>query len=148
MSLKDQLTDDYKIAMKARETERVSVIRMVRAAIINAEKEKGDELTDEEVAVIIGSEARRRRESIAAYEESGHKELAAKERFELEMLLSYLPEQLSQDELTQAATTIIEQIGAVGIGDFGKVMGTLMSQVKGRADGNVVNETVRKLLGG
>lgn len=146
MGLKEKLLEDLKGAMRSREELRMSVIRMVRAAVVNAEKERRRELSDEEVLEVIWREIKRRMEAASEYEKGGRTDLAEKERKEAEILRSYLPEQLSEEEIRDLARRAIEEVGAVGRRDMGKVMGNIMPQVRGRAEGSVVSEVVRKLL--
>lgn len=146
MGLKERLLQDLKEAMRARDELRVSVIRMLRAAVVNAEKEKRRELSDDEVLEVISREVKRRLEAASEYERAGRQDLAEKERKEAEILRSYLPEQLSEEEIRELARKVIEEVGAVGRRDMGKVMGNIMPRVRGRADGKVVSEIVRQLL--
>ena len=146
MGLKEKLLEDLKEAMRAKDELKVSVIRMARAAIVNAEKERRRELSDDEILEVISREVKRRVEAAEEYERAGRGDLAEKERKEAEILRSYLPEQLSEEEIRELAKKVIEEVGAVGRRDMGKVMGKLMPQVRGRAEGRVVSEIVRGLL--
>lgn len=151
MSLADQITDDLKTAMKARDKERTAALRQILAGIKNLRVEEGRggaEVTDEEVTTLLTREAKMRRESIETYTEAGREELAAKERAELDVINSYLPEQMGSDEIRTLVTEVVEATGANDPGDLGKVMGQLMPRVKGRADGKLVNQIVREELGG
>ncbi len=150
MSLATQIEHDLKTAMKARDAEATATLRLVLAAMKNlrAEAGHGAELTDEEMIELLGREAKRRAEAAEAYDEAGREDLAGKERRELELLRSYLPAQLGDDELGEIVDEAISETGASGPGDIGKVMGTLMPRVKGRADGKAVNALVRERLGG
>ncbi len=148
--LRDRLERDYRDALKARESGRVSVIRMVKAAIQNAEKARGEPLTDAEVAGVLTKETKLRRESLSEFERGGRPDLAAVESDALAVLGSYLPEQLSEQEIRGL---VVEAIGRLPAGQrsspraaVGLVMRELMPQVRGRADGSAVNEIVRAEL--
>lgn len=151
MSLAEQISEDLKTAMKARDKVRTATLRQVLAAIKNlrvAEGRAGAEVTDAEVTGLIGKEAKKRRESIATYTDAGREELASAEQAELEVLSEYLPEQMSEEEIRALVQRTVADVGASGPGDLGTVMGALMPQVKGKADGKLVNEIVRATLGG
>ena len=148
MTLKTRLMEDLKRAMREGDEVRKSTIRMVRAAIVNAEKEAGKPLDDEGVIAVLQREVKRRRDAIAAFEQGGREDLAAKERAELAVLEAYLPRMLTPQEIEAAAKEVIAEVGAKGMGDMGPVMRTLMGRLKGRADGRQVSEIVRRLLAG
>lgn len=147
--LKEKLNDDLKSAMLSKDAEKLSTIRMLKSAIQYHEIQKGGagyEATDEDVLEVIGREVKKRRESIELYEKGGRQELADKEKQELELLQAYLPEQMNEDEIKEIVKNAIEQIGASSMQDMGKLMGVIMPQVKGKADGNLVNKIVRESL--
>lgn len=146
--LADQIQSDLKTAMKARDTQAVAALRMVLARIkeTRVSAGHGDEVTDEEVQTLIGREAKRRTEAAQAFSDAGRDELAAKEEAELAILQRYLPQQMSDDELTAVIDETIAATGASSAGDFGKVMGAVMPKVKGHADGARVNALVRERL--
>ncbi len=146
MSLKEQLADDLKTAIRQRDEARKSAIRMATWAIKNAEVEKGAALSDTDVLALIGREAKRSRESIAEFEKANRQDLVAKEQAELRVLQSYLPAQMSRDEITQAAREAISEVGAGGPRDKGKVMPVLIGRLAGRAEGREINEVVTELL--
>ncbi len=146
MSLKEQLADDLKTAIRQRDEARKSAIRMATWAIKNAEVEKGAALSDTDVLALIGREAKRSRESIAEFEKANRQDLVAKEQAELSVLQSYLPAQMSRDEITQAARQAISEVGAGGPRDKGKVMPVLIARLAGRAEGRDINEVVTELL--
>ncbi len=146
MSLKSQLQADLKDALRARDERRKSVIRMTLAAIVNAEVEHGGELGDRHEAAVVHREARKRNETIAELRGADRPELLAKEEAELAILDEYLPQQMSRDEIADEARPVIAQVGATGMAQMGSVMRELMPQLKGRADGRVVNLVVRELL--
>ena len=151
-ALKDQLRADLTTSMKARDTERSGTLRMLMTAIGNAEVAGKDrvELNDEQVLAVLTTEAKKRREAATAFDEGGRTEMAAKERSELEVIVTYLPEQLSPEEVADIVRKAVEQTGAAGEGmrAMGKVMGVVSPQVKGRADGGVVAAEVKRQLAG
>ena len=146
MTLMEQLTADMKEAMKQGEKERLSVIRLVRGAVRQAEIDGKKTLTDDEVLGVIGKEVKMRRDSIEEFKRGGRADLVEKTQAEIAVLMPYLPEQLSADEIKKIVEEVISSVGAASSKDMGKVMGALMPRVKGRADGKLVNETVRALL--
>lgn len=149
MSLKEQLTEDMKQAMKAKEAGklRLSVIRMVRAAIKNDEINHKKELSEEEVLAIVNKELKMRRDSLEEFQKAGRQDLADQLEQEIAVLLPYLPVQLSAEEIRELAGKAVADSGAASAKDIGKVMALLMPKVKGRADGKLVNSIVRELLG-
>ena len=152
MKLKEKIEQDFKEAFKNKEEIRLSALKMLRAAISNAEIEKrgkgeGDELSDEEIEAVVSKEAKKRREALEIYEREGREDLAERERKELEVLSAYLPEQLSEEEVRRLAEEAIKEAGASGPKEMGKVMAVLMPKVKGRADGSLVSRIVKELLG-
>ena len=146
MSLMEQLTADMKEAMKKGEKERLSVIRLVRGAVRQAEIDGKKTLTDDEVIAVIGKEVKMRRDSIEDFARGGRTDLVKKTQAEIAVLMPYLPKQLSTDEVKKIVADVIAAVGASTAKDMGKVMGALMPRVKGRADGKLVNEIVRSLL--
>ncbi len=146
MSLMEQLTADMKEAMKKGEKERLSVIRLVRGAVRQAEIDGKKTLTDDEVIAVIGKEVKMRRDSIEEFARGGRTDLVKKTQAEIAVLMPYLPKQLSTDEVKKIVADVIAAVGASTAKDMGKVMGALMPRVKGRADGKLVNEIVRSLL--
>lgn len=135
--------------LKAGDKFRVDTLRYLISALHNAQikKGRGEPLTEEEVADVLAKQAKQRRESIAAYEGGGRKDLAEKEKKELEVIEEYLPDQLSDEEIRQLVEEAIREVIAKGPQDVGKVMAFLMPKVKGRADGTLVNRTVKEMLG-
>ncbi len=148
MSLKEQLTADMKEAMKNKEKERLAVIRMVRGAIRQQEIDGQKELGEEDVIAVISKEVKMRRDSIEEFQKGGREDLVEKTQAEIDVLLPYLPAQLSEDEVRELVKTAVEQTGAATPKDMGKVMGVLMPKVKGRADGKMVNTIVKSFLQG
>lgn len=145
-SLKERLLDDMKTAMKNGEKQRLSVIRMARAAIKNLEIEKRKDLEDDEVIEVLNKEVKQRRDSIIEYKKAGKENIVADLNKEIEILSEYLPEQLSTAELEKLIQELIHLTGASSMQDIGKVMGAIMPKVKGRADGRIVNQLVREKL--
>ncbi|MGI8612411.1 MAG: GatB/YqeY domain-containing protein [Nocardioidaceae bacterium] len=149
--LKDRVRADLTAAMKGREELRASTLRMVLAAITNAEVagKQARQLSDDEVLAVIGSESKKRREAALAFSAGGRPELADKETAEAAILAGYLPEQLSSDEVAAVVTGAVAQVGAAGQGmqAMGRVMGIVQPQVKGRADGSAVAAEVKRQLG-
>ena len=134
--------------MRQREELRRNVLRMTLSAVHNAEIAAGKELDDETVLGVLSTEAKRRRESISEFGKAGRRDLVEKEEAELAVLTPYLPQQLSHEEIVAAARRIIEQTGATSMKDLGKVMPTLMQELRGRADGRAASDAVRELLSG
>lgn len=148
MGLKDRLTKDLKQAMRQRDERRKSTIRLVKAAITNAEIERGRELSDDEVLAVIAKQAKQRRESMAEFAKGGRQDLVDQEEEELQILLSYLPAQMTRDEIEVAARQVVAEVGATSMAQMGQVMRQLMSQLKGKADGSLVNQVVKEILAG
>lgn len=148
MALKERLTDDMKSALRNRETVRLGLVRMIRAQIKNREIAKGSELVDEETVEVVSSLIKSRKEALEFAVKGDRQDLVAQAEEELEILASYLPEQLSEEEIRSVVQEAIDQSGATGPGDLGRVMGAVMPRVKGRADGRLVNTIVRECLAG
>ncbi len=146
MSLQQRLDDDLKVAIKSSDNLKTSAIRMVKAAIKNKQIEKRSELSDEEIISVISTLSKQRRESIELFSKGGREDLAEKEKKELLILQSYLPSQLSPEELDRLIIEAIKEASAEGVRDMGKVMRILMPRLKGAADGKVVNQRVIELL--
>ena len=142
----EQLTADMKEAMKQGEKERLSVIRLVRGAVRQAEIDGKKTLTDDEVVSVINKEVKMRRDSIEEFERGSRPDLVAKAQAEIAILMPYLPEQLSEDAVKTLAEAAVAEVGAQTAKDMGKVMGVLMPRVQGRANGKLVQEIVRSLL--
>ena len=153
MDLRDQLMDDLKEAMRQRDERRKTTIRSVIAAIKKAETEldssgKRVSLDDEDILAVIAKQAKQRQESIAEYQRGGREDLVAEEEAELAILQTYLPQQLTREEIETEARQVIAEVGAESPRDMGKVMKPLMARLRGRADGKEVNQVVRELLAG
>ena len=146
MTLQEKLRADLKQAMKGGDDQRRSLIRLVLAGVKNAEIDKGAPLDDSGVIDVLSREVKRHRESIAEFSKGNRPDLVAQEETELAILLEYLPPQMSRDEIAEAARKVIEQVGARGPGDKGKVMSQLMPQLKGKAEGREISDVVSELL--
>ena len=146
---KQELKEELKKAMLARDTAKTSTLRMVISALGYYEINKGGanyEATPEDVEAVIQKEVKQRRDSIEQFKAGGRDDLVANETNELEMLSAYLPKQLSEEEIRKIVTETISATGATSLQDMGKIMGALMPKVKGKADGNLVNKIVRETL--
>lgn len=146
--LRDQLNAALKEAMVAKDTARRDLIRLLQSALKQVEIDTRKELTDEEALAVIQKEAKKRREAIDEAKKAGRADIIDKEQAELTLIETFLPRQLSLDELKTIAAQIIAEVGATSAKDTGKVMGALMARVKGQADGKLVNQAVRELLNG
>lgn len=147
MSLKETLNNDIKTAMKAKDKETLAVLRMIKTAVQAAEIDKKEELNAEEELTILAREAKQRRESLAEFVKAERDELVAKTEAEIEIVERYLPKQLSVEEVKEVIATVAEKIGATTQKEFGKLMGAVMQELKGKADGNVIKEQVKVHLG-
>lgn len=145
MALVDQLTQDMKAAMKARDKERVQAVRLLLSNVKTLMKDKGD-LSEKDEIAFLSTEAKRRRESIVAYDEAGRDDLSAKEKLELTVIQGYLPEQLSEDEVKTLIAAAIADTGASTRKDFPKVIKAVMPKVKGRFPGKQVKPLIESML--
>ena len=148
MSLKQQLTDDMKTAMKAGEKDRLAVIRLSNAAIKQKEVDERVEMDDAAVVAIVDKLIKQRKDSIAAFESANRTDLADIEKAEMEVLKVYLPERMSEAEVTAAVQAIVAELGAAGPGDMGKVMGAVKTRLAGKADMGEVSAAVKAALAG
>lgn len=147
MSLLERLNEDMKKAMKNREKERLSVIRMIKASLQNEALKLGKkELTEDEELTVLNREVKQRKDSLQEFEKAGRKDLVDKLFAEIKVLEKYLPQQLTPEELETIVKETIAQIGASSKKDVGKAMSAIMPKVKGRADGKLVNQLVQKHL--
>ena len=146
--LQDKVADDLRQAQKSGDKVRVTVLRLVKAGVKNAEIAQGAPIGDAGVIDVITREVKQHRESISEFTKGNRQDLVAKEEAELATLLEYLPKQMSREEVVAIVRQVIEQVGATGPGDKGKVMSQLMPQLKGRADGREANDIVTELLAG
>ena len=146
MGLRDQIPEDLKTALRNRNSLELNVLRMLQAAIKNKEIENKDELNDELVIQVISSEIKKRRDSIEEFIKVGRNDAADIEKSEIDILLKYMPEQLSEEEILEFVKKAISEVGASGLKDLGAVMKVLMPDLKGKADGKMVNKIVREEL--
>ncbi len=146
MSIEKQLLEDMKTAMKAGDKVRLETIRGLRAQLKNAQIEKGGELADDEVQQVLNNAAKKRKEAIEQYRALGRQERADMEARELEIIESYLPAQMTPEEIAAVVESTIARVKPESIKDLGKVMGALMPQLKGKADGKLVQQIVREKL--
>ena len=147
MSLKQQITDDMKTAMRAKDTARLGAIRLLLAAIKQREVDERIELSDADVVAIIEKMNKQRRDSISQYEAAGRQDLADVEKFEMGVLATYMPQQLSEGEIASAVAEAIAATGAASPQDMGKVMGMLKPKLAGRADMGKVSALIKAQLG-
>ncbi len=148
MALTDRLREDLNQALRKGDKTRLSVIRLLISNINNAQIAKGGPMDDGDVLAVMNKQAKQHRESIDAFRKGNRADLLAKEEAELAVVLEYLPEQMPRDEIAAVARRVIEEVGARGPGDKGKVMSRLMPQLKGKAPGAEINAVVTELLGG
>ena len=146
MNLKDQLQKDMVAAMKAKDSERLNVIRLLRGMVRKMEIDQKKDLDDEDIIGIVNNAAKQRRDSIQAYKEGGRDDLASQEAAELAIIREYLPEAMGPDELEKLIVDVIAETGASTLKDIGKVMPKIMQQAKGRADGSQIQAIVRSKL--
>ncbi|MBS7778158.1 MAG: GatB/YqeY domain-containing protein [Comamonas sp.] len=148
MSLKDQITEDMKTAMRAKDSERLGTIRMLMAAMKQKEVDERVVLDDVAIIAIVDKLIKQRKDSIAAFETADRQDLVDKEKAELEVLKVYLPQRMSAEEVTAAVQAIVAELGAKGPGDMGKVMGAVKTALAGKADMGQVSAAVKAALAG
>jgi hypothetical protein len=149
MSLKQTISADLKVAMKAGDAIRRDTLRMLEMMIKNSEiekKKKEEGLNDAEVIEVLSRAVKQRKDSVEQYEKGGRQDLADKEKKEIEIISAYLPEQLGEEKIREIIKDVIAKTGATGKADMGKVMGAAMGQLKGQADGNMVKKIVEEAL--
>ena len=146
MSLKDKLLQDLKEAMKEKDTVRKNTVQLVRSGILQIEKDKKIELDDEGVIDVISKELKKRRDSMPDYVKSGRQDLIDNLNKEIEVLLTYLPKQLTEDEIKVIVEEAVKETGAATMKDMGKVMANVTPKVKGRADNKIVSGLVKQML--
>lgn len=146
MSLTDQLMTDIKTAMKSQDKTALSVIRMLKSALMNKKIELGHVLTDQEKAQVVASQMKQQKDSLADFQKGGRDDLVAQTQAQMKVLQQYLPQQLSKAELQQIVQQSAAEIQATSEADFGKLMKTVMPKVRGRADGSLVNQIVKAFL--
>jgi uncharacterized protein YqeY len=149
MSLKDKIIADMTAAMKAKDAARTSTLRMLKAAIVNRQIEKGGELDDEELSKLLRSQVKQRRDSVEQYQKAGRQELVEKETAEIAVIESYLPQAASPEEIEQAVVAAVAETGATSMKEMGALMKAAMARLAGKnPDGRLVSETVKKKLAG
>lgn len=149
MGLRELIPEDLKNALRNKNTFELSVLRMLQAALKNKEIDKRKEaLTDEDVISVIGTEIKKRRDAAREFEKVNRPDAADQEKAEIEILMKYMPQQMSEDEIRDAVKKAVEDTQAESMQDIGKVMKVLMPQVKGKADGSIVNKIVKEALEG
>ncbi len=146
MSLKEKLLDELKIAMREKDNVRKDAIQMVRAALLQYEKDNKAELDDEGVIDIIAKEVKRYKDALPDYEKSGRQDLIDELNAKVKILMPYLPEQLTEDEVRAIVKAVVTETGATSMREMGKVMGAVMPKVKGRFDGRLLNNIVKEYL--
>ena len=144
--LKEKLMEDLKKSMKEKDIVRKNVVQMVRAAILQIEKDKGIEVDDNRILEIIAKEVKTRNDSLADFEKGGREDLVEQAKREIEILSEYLPKQLTKEELKERVAKIIEELGATSMKDMGIVMKEAKAQIGAAADGRSINEVVKELL--
>lgn len=148
MSLKDQITEDMKTAMRAKDSERLGTIRLLQAAMKQKEVDERITLDDAAIVAIVDKLIKQRKDSIAAFEGAGRQDLADKEKAEMTVLQAYLPARMSEAEVIAAVQAIVAEVGAKGSGDMGKVMGVVKTRLAGKADMGLVSAAVKAALAG
>ena len=144
--LKEKLMEDLKSAMKEKNELRKNTVQMVRAAVLQVEKDKQVVLDDEKIVEVIAKEAKKRKDSLADYEKSGRQDLIEQVKKEIEILNEYLPKQLTEEEITAIVKEVIANVGATSMKDMGTVMKEAKAKIGAAADGRTINEVVKKLL--
>jgi uncharacterized protein YqeY len=148
MILKDKISQDLKDAMKSGDKVRLQTIRSIRASILEFEKSgAGKEMNSEEEIKLLSTAAKKRKESIEQFTNGGREDLAKAEEKELQIIMSYLPKQLSNEDIVKEVIQIAEKVGAVSKADFGRLMGAAVKEMKGKADGRIIKEIVENVLG-
>jgi uncharacterized protein YqeY len=146
MTLSEKLGEDLKAAMKGQDEPRVRVLRLLRTRVKEASVAKRDELTDDEVIKVVISETKKRKEAIELFEQGGRGDLASREKEEMDILQTYMPPQLTENEVRTLAIEAVEEVGALDPRDMGKVMKVLMPKIVGRSEGSFASRTVKELL--
>lgn len=146
MSLKERLQQDWKLAMKSKDNFKSGVISMARAAILQSEKSDGKALDDDQVIAVLSKEVKQRKEAIVEFERGNRPDLVDQANKEIEVLLDYLPQQLTEDEIQEIVRAAVIEVGANSIKEMGKVMAVIQPRVRGRADGKIVSQIVKEQL--
>lgn len=146
MTLKDRLMDDMKVSMKNKDTLKKSVITMIRASVKQKEVDNRVELTDDDVIELIAKQLKQRNDALVEFEKAEREDLITQTKAEIEILASYLPQQLTDEELEAVVRDAVAEVNAQSIKDMGKIMGKVMAVAKGRVDGKRINEMAKKIL--
>lgn len=146
MSLKERLNEDWKVAMKNREKFKSGVLSMAKAAVLQSEKTDGKALDDDQIIDVLSKEVKQRREAMAEFEKGNRPDLVEQSQKEIEILLDYLPQQLTEEEIHEIVREAVIEVGANSIKDLGRVMAFVQPRVKGRADGKIVSQIVKEQL--
>jgi|SRR3712207_4145045 len=146
MALKERLQEDWKQALKARDKFKANTISMAKASVLLVEKTEGRKIDDEDVIEVLAKEVKQRRESLVEFKKGNRQDLIEQTQSEIEILLDYLPQQLTEEEITEFVIQAIKEVGTNSIKDMGKVMAIVVPKLKGRADGKLVSQIVRKNL--
>ena len=147
MSLKNRLLEDMKIAMKEKDSIKKNTVQMVRSAVLQVEKDNKVTLDDDGIIEVIAKEVKKRKDSLPDFEKSGRQDLVDALKAEIDVLLGYLPQQLTEEELEVIVRQAVADTGAASAKDMGKIMQAVMPQVKGRADGKLINQIAKRILG-
>lgn len=147
MSLKERLLEDMKTAMREKDSIRKNTVQLARSAVLQVEKDNRITLDDDGIVEVIAKELKKRRDSLPEFEKSGRQDLIDNLKVEIELLLQYLPEQLTEEELEVIVKQAIDETGATSARDIGKIMQVVLPKVKGRADGKAINQIIKKFLG-
>lgn len=146
MALKEKLLEDVKTAMKEKDVTRKNTLQMVRAGVLQVEKDNKITLDDEGVIEVIARELKKRKDVLPEYEKSGRQDLVENLKAEIDVLVGYLPKQMTKEEIETVIKGVVAEVGASSMQDIGKVMQAVLPKVKGRADGKIVNQIVKELL--
>lgn len=146
MSLLETLNEDMKTAMKAKDKPTLSVVRMLKSAVMNEQINLGHDLTADEELAVLSRELKQRNDSLAEFKKANRDDLVANTSAEIEVVKKYMPAQLSEEEVKKIVQETVTEVGAQSMADFGKVMGAVMPKLKGQADGKIVNQSVKQLL--
>ncbi|MGL5438774.1 MAG: GatB/YqeY domain-containing protein [Filifactoraceae bacterium] len=147
MTLKDKLAEDLKVAMREKNTNLKSVVTLIRSAVKQREVDERVELADDDIIDLIAKQLKQRKDALTDFEKAGREDLIIQTNSEIDILCSYLPQQLSDKELEKIVAKVIANVGAQSMKDMGKIMGKVMPEVKGRADGKRINEIAKIILG-
>lgn len=146
MTLKNRLAEDMKTAMKEKNSDLKSVVTLIRSAVKQKEVDERVELADDDIIDLISKQFKQRKDALVEFEKAGREDLINQTNSEIEILCSYLPQQLSDEELEEIVAKVITNVGAQSMKDMGKIMGKVLPEVKGRADGKRINEIAKKIM--